>query len=117
MKSKKQVPDGLILLSTFPDENSLLKLAKTLISNKKLCACVNYTKINSLYVWKNDLIQEGEFLALFKTTSSCVDQLKIEIMNNHPYEIPEVVVLSMKDVSPGYLSWLVDNTNRNNEKT
>lgn len=111
LKINKEVDNGLILLSTFPDEESLIELSKTLIRDKKLCACVNYTRINSLYMWKNDLKQENEFLAIYKTTSKCVEQLKTEILNKHPYEIPEVVVLTIKDVSNDYLNWLIDNTN------
>src|SRR5690349_18290836 len=80
MSIHKGVDDGLILLSTFPDEESLIELSKTLIKDKKLCACVNYTRINSLYMWKNDLKQENEFVALYKTTSKCVEQLKMEIL-------------------------------------
>jgi len=110
LKINKKVDDGLILLSTFPDEESLMELSKTLIKDKKLCACVNYTRINSLYMWKNDLKQESEFLALYKTTSKCIEQLKTEILDKHPYEIPEVVVLTVKDVSNDYLNWLIDNT-------
>lgn len=106
----KEIDNGLILLSTFPDEESLIDLSKTLIKDKKLCACVNYTRINSLYMWKNDLKQESEFLALYKTTSKCVEQLKTEILKKHPYEMPEVVILTMKDVSHGYLNWLIDST-------
>ena len=111
LKINKGVDDGLILLCTFPDEESLIELSKTLIRDKKLCACVNYTRINSLYMWKNDLKQENEFLAIYKTTSKCVEQLKTEILNKHPYEIPEVVVLTIKDISNDYLNWLIDNTN------
>jgi periplasmic divalent cation tolerance protein len=117
LKINKGVDDGLILISTFPNEESLIELSKTLIKDKKLCACVNYTRINSLYMWKNDLKQESEFLALYKTTSKCVEQVKTEILNKQPYEIPEVVILSMKDVSHDYLTWLIDNTNWNNGET
>ncbi len=110
MKDSKLKSYGVIVLSTFPDEKSLIDLSKTLVAEKRLCACVNYTKINSLYMWENELKQENEFLALFKTTSSLLDDLKIEISKNHPYKIPEIVTLSMTDVSSDYMSWLLNNT-------
>lgn len=115
LKIEERVNSGLILLTTFPDEQRLLELSKTLIKNR-LCACVNYTKVNSLYMWKNDLKQEKEFLAVYKTTSESIEQLKSELLNKHPYDIPEVVVLSMKDVSRDYLGWLIDNTGRNSRE-
>ncbi|VFJ14181.1 divalent-cation tolerance protein CutA [Candidatus Nitrosocosmicus franklandus] len=110
MKHSKIQSDGAILLSTFPDEKSLIRLCKVLVADKRLCACVNYTKINSLYTWENELKQEEEFLAIFKTTSKLIDALKTEITVNHPYQIPEIIVLSMKDVSSDYMLWLVNNT-------
>ncbi|HKR74220.1 MAG TPA: divalent-cation tolerance protein CutA [Candidatus Nitrosocosmicus sp.] len=116
MKQPKIHPDGMILMSTFPDEKSLINLSKILVTDKRLCACVNYTKIKSLYLWENKLKHEGEFLALFKTTSSLIDELKTEIKSNHPYQIPEIVILSMTDVSSDYMLWLINNTRANGIK-
>jgi periplasmic divalent cation tolerance protein len=116
MKHTKIQSDGFILLSTFPDEKSLINLSKVLVADKRLCACVNYTKIKSLYMWENELKQEDEFLAIFKTTSSLVDELKTEITLNHPYQIPEIVILSMTDVSSDYMLWLINNTRTNRNK-
>lgn len=113
MKHTKIPSNGMILLSTFPDEKSLISLSKGLVADKRLCACVNYTKVNSLYLWENELKQEEEFLAIFKTTSSLIDELKTEITINHPYQIPEIVILSMKDVSSDYMLWLINNTRTN----
>ena len=45
---------GIIVLSTFPDEESIISIAEQLI-NKKLCACVSLTKVRSLYNWNNKL--------------------------------------------------------------
>ena len=116
MKQPKIHPYGMILMSTFPDEKSLINLSKILVTDKRLCACVNYTKIKSLYLWENKLKHEDEFLALFKTTSSLIDDLKTEIMVNHPYQIPEIVILSMTGVSSDYMLWLINNTRPNGIK-
>lgn len=106
----ENISGGVILISTFSDEKSLISLSKILITEKKLCACVNYTKVNSCYVWESEFHQENEFIAFFKTTSRCIDKLKDEIKSNHPYELPEIVVIPMSDVSNEYLHWLDENT-------
>lgn len=116
MKQPKIQPEGVILMSTFPDEKSLIKISKILVTDKRLCACVNYTRIKSLYLWENKLKHEDEFLALFKTTSSLIDELKAEIKSNHPYQIPEIVIISMTDVSSDYMLWLTNNTHANRIK-
>ncbi|MDQ4073477.1 MAG: divalent-cation tolerance protein CutA [Thermoproteota archaeon] len=102
--------NGIILISTFSSEESLVSLAKNVVMEKKICACVSYTKVNSIYMWNSNLQQEKEFIAFFKTTSSCVEELKKEIEYNHPYEIPEIVIIKMNDVSSKYLSWMLSNT-------
>jgi periplasmic divalent cation tolerance protein len=103
---------GIIIISTFPDEKTAISVAERLI-NKKLCACVNLTKVRSLYTWNNKLEDHEEYLALFKSTSSTSDELKSNIERAHPYEVPEIVELKMNKVSSGYMSWLAESTNKN----
>ena len=103
---------GVIVMSTFPDEKSGLLIAERLI-NKRLCACVNLTKIRSLYSWKNKLEDHEEYLGLFKSTTSAYKELKSNIEEVHPYEVPEIIELKMNQVSKSYMSWLVESTNKN----
>jgi periplasmic divalent cation tolerance protein len=114
MQAGRSSCNGMILISTFSDEQSLINLSKILVVEKKLCACVNYTKINSLYVWESELKQEEEIIAFFKTTSSCIQTLKDEILTRHPYKLPEIVIIQMDDVSSEYLSWIINNTRKTN---
>ncbi|HET6640336.1 MAG TPA: divalent cation tolerance protein CutA, partial [Nitrososphaeraceae archaeon] len=68
MVHNKNLSTATIIISTFANEKSLRDIAREVIVNAKLCACVNYTKVRSLYWWKNKLNDEEEFIALFKTT-------------------------------------------------
>lgn len=104
--------NGVILISTFSDEKSLIDLSRILVMEKRICACVNYTMVKSTYVWNSALQQEEEYLAFFKTTSDHVENLKTEIKNNHPYDVPEIVVIKMSDVSHEYFNWMYKNTHK-----
>jgi periplasmic divalent cation tolerance protein len=106
---------GIIVLSTFPDEESITSIAEQLI-NKKLCACVSLTKVRSLYNWNNKLENHIEYIALFKTTSSTAEELKSNIKRAHPYEVPEIVELKMNKVSESYLSWMAEATKKDKNK-
>jgi periplasmic divalent cation tolerance protein len=113
-------PRGTILISTFSDEQTVRDLARKVLDSN-LCACVNYTKIQSMYLWKGKREEHAEYLALFKTTGAASAKLKKAIAKHHPYEVPEILELSVKDVSSPYLSWLAAETsakgvpkNRNN---
>ena len=102
---------GIIVLSTFPDEESIISIAEQLI-NKKLCACVSLTKVRSLYNWNNKLQNHFEYIALFKTTSSTAEELKSNIKRAHQYKVPEIVELKMNKVSESYLSWMAEATKK-----
>lgn len=106
---------GIVIVSTYPDKKSIDKIANVVVS-KKLAACVNYTKINSVYTWKGNVENTTEFLALFKTTSKAKKQLKEEITKTHPYQVPEIAELKMDSVNAAYQNWLVDSTSNGKSK-
>ena len=80
----------VILISTFPDKKTITKIANQLVKNK-LTACVNITKISSVYSWKGKIENQSEYLALFKTTKTKLRLLKKELEKLHPYDVPEIV--------------------------
>ncbi|MDE1844307.1 MAG: divalent-cation tolerance protein CutA [Thaumarchaeota archaeon] len=100
---------GIIIVSTYPDKKSISRVAHVVVE-KKLAACVNYVKINSIYSWKGKIKDAGEFLALFKTTIKSKQKLKEEIAKSHPYQVPEIVELKMDDTNIPYMKWLEEST-------
>ena len=106
---------GIIIILTYPNKKSISKIAN-LVVKKKLAACVNYTKIGSVYTWKEKLENTEEFLALFKTTQKAKELLKREIAKTHPYEVPEIVEIKMDSVSKPYLDWLAKSTHNGKSK-
>jgi periplasmic divalent cation tolerance protein len=96
-------------MSTFPSLASARAGGKIMLK-KKLCACVNIIKSNSIYIWKNKLVNDNEYLCLFKTTKYSSDVLKREIKKTHPYELPEIVELEMNRVDSNYFNWMIEST-------
>jgi len=103
---------AIIIISTYPDRKSVLKTANVVVK-KQLAACVNFTKINSVYIWKRKMEKTVEFLALFKTTTKSSSSLKIEIKKLHPYQVPEIAMIKINAVNKSYFDWLVQSTRRN----
>jgi periplasmic divalent cation tolerance protein len=99
----------VIIISTFPDKKTITKIANQLVK-KKLVACVNITKISSVYSWKGKIENQSEYLALFKTTKTKLRSLKKELEKLHPYDVPEIVEINPISVNKPYLKWLVDST-------
>jgi periplasmic divalent cation tolerance protein len=108
INEKKQ--SGILVISTYPNEESILEISNNVIVAKKLCACISLTKVRSIYYWNNKLEDQEEFMVFFKTTKLCADSLKDEIRRLHPYDVPEILELKLDDVSRDYLSWLVQVT-------
>jgi periplasmic divalent cation tolerance protein len=100
---------GVIVISTFPSLASARRGGKIMLK-KKLCACVNIIQSNSIYIWKNKLVDDNEYLCLFKTTKQSSEVLKREIKSSHPYELPEIVELRMNQVEPNYFNWIIEST-------
>ena len=88
---------GVIIISTFPVEESSISTAKELL-NKRLCACVNLVK-SGHYITGITSEDQEEYLVLFKCATSTLKELKSELKGAHPYDVPEIVEIRMNDVS------------------
>jgi periplasmic divalent cation tolerance protein len=106
----KKKRSAVLLISTYPNEESIAEISNNLIVAKKLCACISVTKVRSIYYWNNKLEDQEEFIVFFKTTKVRASSLKDEIRRLHPYDVPEILELKLDDVSRDYLSWLVQVT-------
>ena len=100
----------VIIVSTFPSKQSVMGIANKLVK-KKLVACVNMTKISSVYTWKGKVENQNEYLAFFKTTKKNQLILKKELKKLHPYDVPEIAEINVESINQPYMKWLVDSTN------
>ena len=100
----------VIIVSTFPSKQSVTSIANQIVK-KKLAACVNITKISSVYTWKGKIVNQDEYLALFKTTKKNQLTLKKELEKLHPYDVAEIAVINVESINQPYMKWLVDSTN------
>lgn len=99
----------IIIISTYPDKKSIIKISKELVKTK-LVACVNITKISSIYAWQGKIENTSEYLAIFKTTNKNKKILKEKINSTHPYDVPEIVEIDVLSINKPYLDWLVNST-------
>ena len=100
----------VIIVSTFPSKQSVTNIANQIVK-KKLAACVNITKISSVYSWKGKIENKDEYLALFKTTKKNQIALKKELEKLHPYDVAEIAEINVESINQPYMKWLVDSTN------
>ncbi len=98
--------DYVIVLTTLPASADCAAFARTLVS-EHLAACVNVLpRMESFYWWKDKVEQEGEHQLLIKTTAVRLDELQARILELHPYEVPELLVMQVGGGDEAYLNWM-----------
>lgn len=95
-----------LCLTTVADKPAAYQLSQELLQ-QKLVACVNISsQMTSLYHWKNEIIEEHEYLLMMKTTSDKLDELQQLVLQKHPYEVPEFIIINIEDGSLDYFNWV-----------
>ena len=62
--------------------------------------------MTSFYRWKGSVEQEREQQVIIKTTAGRLDALQARLLELHPYEVPEILVVPIDGGSSAYLTWL-----------
>ena len=103
---------AVVALCTCGSTQEAEKLARGLVA-KRLAACVNVLpSIRSIYRWREEIHADAEVLMIIKTSRSCSDAAQAWLQEHHSYEVPEFLVLPVKQGSPEYLDWLLQETGR-----
>ena len=106
--------DSLLVLTNLPDRESAETLAASLIE-QRLAACVNIlAPCSSIYRWQGKIQREEEHPLLIKTARDRYAAVEASIRASHPYELPEIIAVSVSHGLPAYLQW-VESETRNND--
>lgn len=101
--------DNIILvMTTLPDRESAHRVANALIESRA-AACVNMlAECTSVYRWQGKTESAREIPLLIKTSRAAYPRLEAAIKAHHPYELPEIVAVSIDAGLPGYLQWVTE---------
>jgi periplasmic divalent cation tolerance protein len=101
-----EVVSAIVILCTCPDEAVAERIATTLVE-ERLAACVNRVPgIVSTYRWNGKICNDREVLLLIKTMIGRFDSVRECIVALHPYDVPEVVALTVSDGLAAYVDWI-----------
>ena len=96
----------VIIQTSCPDAASAEKIAKTLVQ-EGLAACVSRIPgVISTYVWQGEIHVDGEELLLIKTMMHRKDAVTTRLLELHPYELPELIVVEAAAVHGPYRDWI-----------
>ena len=95
--------------TTCSSKKEAKKIAKILVQ-EKLAACVQLSKITSLYSWENKLCLNKEVLLNIKTKKENFKKIQRKIKENHSYDLPEIIEIQITNASKEYLQFIEGNT-------
>ena len=102
--------DSLLVFTNLPDRASAETLASLLIE-RRLAACVNIlAPCSSIYRWQGEIQHDEEHPLLIKTARDRYAELEAAIRAHHPYELPEIIAVSLTHALPAYLRWVESET-------
>jgi periplasmic divalent cation tolerance protein len=102
----------LLVLANVPEPELADRLARQLVE-QQLAACVNILPaVTSIYRWEGKIEQATEIPLLIKTTQARYVELERAIVQAHPYDVPEIVIVPVAGGLPSYLQWMRDETTR-----
>ena len=102
--------DIRLIYCTCPNADVAGALARQLVE-RQLAACVNILpEIRSIYRWQGEVQDDAECLMMIKTTQAAVKEVQRWLIEQHPYDEPEVIAVPVSEGSPGYLAWVAAET-------
>lgn len=96
-----------VVLTTCENEESAKKVIDSLLA-KELVACIQKFPICSFYSWKGEICNDNEIALLIKCNHKHFEDIKNTILDNHSYELPEIILLPINDGFDKYLNWIDD---------
>jgi len=100
------MPEALVVLTTLPDRAAALQLGQELIA-RRLAACVNVlAECTSIYRWEGRVENANEVPVLIKTRAALYPEVEAAISELHPYELPEIIAVSVGCGLADYLDWV-----------
>src|SRR5262245_4153799 len=95
-----------IVLVTGPDIKTARELSRAALRSR-LVACANLVPgVESHYWWRKKLESSREVLIVFKTTKPNLPALEKLVLTRHPYDTPEMIVLTLNSGTARYLNWI-----------
>jgi periplasmic divalent cation tolerance protein len=98
---------AVVVTTTLPDQAAALELARALVE-ARLAACVHVIPITSVYRWQGAVEEQAEWACHIKTTVERSSELHARIRSLHPYQVPEILTLSVGNGDPDYLRWVTE---------
>lgn len=99
------------IITTVPNKIIANKITRKLLE-ERLASCVQISSpIKSYYWWEGKIQKSKEWICIIKSHKNLFPKINDQILNIHPYKVPEIITISIKDGNSDYLEWIKNETN------
>ena len=103
---------AVFVYTTYPSLVEAERIGKAVLE-RRLAACVNILPGMISHYWWQGSIQRGEeVVMIIKTRASLAEAVRAAVKAMHSYTTPAILVLSIEGGEPGYLEWLMQETEK-----
>ncbi|MDD3844895.1 MAG: divalent-cation tolerance protein CutA [Syntrophorhabdaceae bacterium] len=100
------MPDIIQIVTTIDNREAAERLGRHLIDERLVACCQILGPIRSIYRWKGNVEETDEWCCVMKTRPSLYRQAEEAIRNLHPYEVPEIIAMTVNNALPDYARWV-----------
>lgn len=98
--------EAIVVFMTTANREEATRIAEMLVG-ARLAACVQILpEIESIYRWQAKVERQAEILLIAKSTRDKFAEFEREVRSIHSYETPQIVAVSIAEISDPYLKWV-----------
>ena len=103
---------AVFVYTTYPSLVEAERIGKAVLE-RRLAACVNILPGMISHYWWEGAIERGEeVVMIIKTRASLAESVRAAVKEMHSYTTPAILVLPIESGEPGYLDWLMKETEK-----
>ncbi len=100
------MPAIIQIITTINDRQKAEEIGRRLVGERLVACCQITGPIRSIYRWKGRVEETDEWYCVMKTKESLYHQAQEAIRKLHPYEVPEIIAIPVRDAFDDYATWV-----------
>ena len=109
-----EMPEIIFVFTTLDSIRDAKNLSKLLV-DEKLCACVQIEQVKSVFEWEGKVSEESEIRLTIKSISENYELIEALILEEHPYELSEIVSIPANNSYRPFAEWVADQSNNESD--
>jgi periplasmic divalent cation tolerance protein len=104
------MPRIVQIITTVHDRQKAEEIGRSLVEEKLVACCQIAGPIRSIYWWKGSIEQADEWYCIMKTKEALYHAAQDAIRRLHPYEVPEIIGVPVRNALEDYAAWVEGET-------